>query len=1145
MAESRTVIFLYLCLTLILLCRSQENTITYHLYEEQDKGTFVGNVARDALLYGSVPEEEFRRLKFTFFTTGNPFVRFFTIDEKTSTIRTTRKIDREKVCPFKEKCLMNIDIAVYIRDARRNIYDLKELYQVKIILNDLNDNPPMFPQESVSISVSESVPVNHILLTSGAVDKDTGVNNSVMSYDIVPVNGIFGLKVIKNYDGTSDLGLVVKHKLDRETRDFFQVIIVAKDGGYPQKTGSVTVNISITDYNDNRPAFLQATYTVSIPENYPINATILTVSAVDQDANENGKISYHFSSRVSDKIRKAVSIDSKSGKVLAKGPINYEVDKQFQFMIEARDHGTPPLPSLAAVIINIVDVNDNAPHISINLAPEGADIPEGMETGKFIAHVSVSDGDSGRNAQFDCRMDDDHFALEKFYDNIDNIFKIILNQRLDHETTPSLKVTITCTDKGDPPLSNSTSFIVTVLDENDNTPIFSKSLFTGSIIENNAIGEEILRTTATDWDSLENGRLTYSLDSKAKSSFTIDPDLGIIKAGKVIDREKETEFRFHVIATDHGDSPKSSSAEVIITVDDQNDQPPKFTKHHFTFYLPENKHVGFEVGNITAVDLDQPKYNNYLFSISADSNVEDLFSLDPWAGRLTTSRKFDHEVDVMFNFTVFVQDPQVPSFTDSANVTVVILNANDHKPTITVPTEDNNTITVSAGTKPGTVLITIKAYDSDDLNAKLAYQIRRGNKKKLFELDRETGVLSVAENIEKADAGLYKLLIFISDDGSPVQTSHIVLNIIVPGQNSTAVSGDGDPNMLVVIILVSVTSVLTIAIVTTICMIKHIDRERQHASVVMLKGEEEKMFGGKRGSFSSVSTDSNENKDGLKKKKEVSFSLEEEKDVHNISGSSGIASFTTFRNPNDSQTDTLELHKNSYQPMEKDIPLQTNPDKHWGQHEAHNLLEILKRPELEEKTETGTSDSGHGGSEEDLTTNCPDLGEEARQFYPTAFHGGSGRATTTVDKKPPRNHGNSNNKKTVITPRKEYDLRAPENRFPSHSQSFDNMFHYNTAPRSHQYGQTDTLHTFGRSQTPNDLTTFSSQRKPFSSQSTHCSPNTHCPPKHPNFMPASQWRADLSLGRDSDRRTMATGCAVNPDDLKQEIDQLFFKDAVV
>ena len=912
MAGCRAVIFSLLTLTsVLLLCRGQENTITYHLYEEQDKGTFVGNVARDALLYGSVPDDEFRRLKFTFFTTGNPYVRFFTIDEKTSTIRTTRKIDREKVCPFKNECVMNIDIAVYIRDARRNIYDLKELYQVKIILNDLNDNPPTFPQESVNLTVSESVPVNHVLLTSGAIDKDRGVNNSVMSYDIVPVNGMFGLKVIQNYDGTADLGLVVKHKLDRETRDFFQVIIVAKDGGYPQKTGSVAVNISITDYNDNRPAFLQSTYTVSIPENYPVNATILTVSAVDQDAEENGKISYHFSSRVSDKIRQAISIDSSSGRVLARGPMDYELDKQFQLMVEARDHGTPPLASLAAVIINIVDVNDNAPHISINLAPEGADIPEGMETGKFIAHVSVSDSDTGQNGQFDCRMDDDHFALEKFYDNLDNIFKIILNQRLDHETTPSLKVTITCTDRGSPPLSNSTSFIVTVLDENDNTPIFSKSLFTGSIIENNAIGEEILRTTATDWDSLENGRLTYSLDSKAKSSFTIDPDFGIIKAGKVIDREKESEFRFHVIATDHGDSPKSSSAEVIITVDDQNDQPPQFTKDHFTFYVPENKHAGYDVGNVTAIDLDQPKYNNYLFSISADSNVENVFSLDPWAGKLTTSRSFDHEVDTMFNFTVFVQDPQVPSFTDSANVTVIVLDANDHKPTVTVPIEGNNTIILPAETKSGTVLITVQAYDSDDVNTRLTYELRMGNRKNLFELDGETGVLSVVENIKKEDAGLYKLVIFVSDNGSPEQTSTAVLNIVVPGHNATAVSGNGDPNMLVVIILVSVTSVLTIAIVTTICMIKHIDRERQHATVVMLKGEEEeeKMFSGKRGSFSSESTDSNENKDGMKKKKEVSFSLEEEKDVHNTSGSSGIASFTTFRNPNDSQMVSVSVHE--------------------------------------------------------------------------------------------------------------------------------------------------------------------------------------------------------------------------------------------
>ncbi|XP_067663749.1 protocadherin-1-like isoform X2 [Haliotis asinina] len=1104
-----------LAVLLPALCPAQEIVLSYKLKEEQSANTYVGNVARDSYLYGNVTESVFQRLKFNFFSQGNPSSRLFAIDEKSSTIRTAQVIDRESpdVCEGKPECILNLDIGVYIRDVSKNRYDLYKLMQAKVDLVDINDNKPEFPQGSVSLSLPESVPVNHMLLASGAIDKDTGANNSIKSYEIIPANGMFDLKVQHNF-GTSDLGIVVKHSLDRETKDFFQVTIVAKDGGYPQRTGSVLINITVTDVNDNSPAFIESSYNVTVIENGTLNATILQLSAVDQDKGENGEISYHLSSRASDKVRKALAIDPTSGKVYTIGDIDYEENKQFQFMVEARDKGSPSRSSLVPVVINVIDKNDNKPEININLSPEGSDISEGAETGRFIAHVSVTDRDDGKNGDFTCDMNDAHFSLDKFNANVNNVYKITLKEKLDHESSPTHNVTITCKDKGDNPQTNSTSFLVRVLDENDNAPRFNNVPIIGQIVENNKLGMEILQITAKDWDSKENGRVTYSLDSDAGSLFTINPETGSLLATAPYDRETVSKYEFGVIATDHGSPPKSSTAKVLIRILDQNDKPPRFTVPVFRGYILENQPIRTPVLNLTATDEDEKP--SMKFAFGPNSEVNKWFAIDENTGRITSKRSFDRETQKKYNFTVIVQDPMITSFHDTANVTIHVRDDNDNIPIITYPTKSNKTVRIPYGTKVGTIVTKVTAKDTDDIDIqfiRLTFSIISGNKGSLFNINRMNGELAVSRVMKSSDLGFHGLKVAVHDRGTNSKSATATLDIFVVDVNGTARSEGHsevlEKNMMIVIILIAVTVILAIAIFATICMIRRIDRERQQRRSAMIKTDEDKTLTAisNRDSFLVIAKDSNENDDTKLKrnKKEVSFTFEDDRDIHNMSNSSGHASMSTFGVP--------------------------APTEH--SQSARHLMEILKKPDdimSETSGETGTSDSGRGGSDEDINSNrsaTHDI-DDPRILHPAHFIGADRFArfndgrTSELSRSSHRNGSRGH----VVSPMpsgtgkrireeslkygRSHDLPQSYTASPCHFEHFPS---HNKTKDSHKL-QNDGYHRM-------DLSSF--------------------PPRQTDFYSSGSWRADSMSYRDDDDRTTTSGSyTINPDELRHDIDEVFY-----
>ncbi|KAL5013028.1 hypothetical protein ScPMuIL_011579 [Solemya velum] len=1167
-----SVLFLFLCNSFLHKCYGQESVIVrYNIEEEQNKFTYVGNVAERSKLHDNVSSIIIPKLKYQILTEGNHGASKFLINESSSIIHTAEKIDRESVCPDTAYCVVTFSVAVFKHDP--NVQPvLFQIIGIEIVIQDINDNAPEFPEKEIVLFVKESDPVDTELPMNGAIDLDTGDNNSVQNYEIIPSDGIFGLKVWESF-GRMELAVIVKDPLNREQKDFYQFTVVAKDGG--NMVGTVLVNITVIDDNDNIPKFTKQLYNVTVSEDTPINTTILQLSATDLDIGANGEITYDFSSRVTEQVMNTLSIDTTSGRVTIIKLLDYEESSKLEFIVRARDNGERPHSSSAMVVINIADANDNAPQININFPPGGADFAESVSVDSLVATVTVFDKDHGVNKKVSCEVFGTHFAIRQFSYSV---YEVIVKSKLDYELARSHNVTVHCWDSGLPSQHSTSTFIINVLDVNDNRPIFTKTTYTASFLENSRKGTKVTQLYATDRDSGVNGEIQYSLHQEAFSLFSIDHSSGIITTSSEFDREKMPSFRFRVIASDKGSPPESSTATVIVTVEDENDNKPAFSSSVLTLHVLENQRNGTPAGNLTAFDKDTGENAKLTYTFASRDGKNPDFTLIQSTGQLLTKHTFDREIQNLYNFTVRVTDKGRLPLTSTATVVVKILDDNDNIPFITFPNNSQNTVLIPYFVSTGTYITQIEAHDVDeDANAKLLYYIHSGNDKELFDIDLNVGTVRVAKKMETQDTGTYHLEIAVRDGGILIQrTSWTSLNIHVG--NGTKTPEDEQNYMLIVVTVVTVTVVLSAAIIVTICIIRRVDRERRMREEMK---HEEKMFSEKNGScmspLSKSSDDSEVDKLKEKNKKEVSFSLDDESDSANNSTLTNVTSFSTFKGQPSyiaaldpkmlehpqacssvigNNTLMSDLRKcENYRDKQPEIDFLTAQRLQQAllqQHEQRreenrHLMEILKKHDdanSESSGETGTSDSGRGGSEEDINSNKAHTmsdTDEPRHYYTENLH----LAMPQVVVPQQLHRGNWKNMEN-LTHCDQYQrnisfsddsvtANTTVNNSNNHSSHHNNHRRRPPSPPSHivDYSHSATnIHSLYRTGDNSDVFTISGRT-------------------FRDSMGIPYSLADIDdvsesvTTRDDISTTTSGSYTINPDDLVNEIDELFFNDVIV
>ncbi|XP_036606139.1 protocadherin gamma-A7-like isoform X9 [Trichosurus vulpecula] len=647
-----------LCFLLETLRETGARKILYSVPEEMEKGSFVGDIAKDLGLEPWELSERGARIVFRGRT--QPFA----LNVKTGSLVTEDVIDREELCAQSAQCLVGFELLVE---------DRMDLYSIEVEIKDINDNTPRFQAEELDVKINENAAQGEQFGLPSAWDADVGVN-SLQNYELSPSNH-FSLLVRTGEDGAKYSELVLEQALDREEEPVYHLTLMASDGGDPALSGTVRIRVIVLDLNDNTPVFTQSIYHVSVSENVPVGTVLLRVNATDRDEGFNGEVTYSFQN-----LKRPVSdifyLDSHTGEIVTKQSLDYEKTKLYELKIQANDG--PGLSGSAKVSVKVVDVNDNAPEVTVTSFTSS--VPENSSPGTIVALFNLHDRDSGENGYVICSIPANlPFKLQR---SLSNYQRLVTEGVLDREQISEYNITMTASDQGTPPLFTVTQLSLRITDINDNPPSFSQTSYSVYILENNPRSSSIYSMTARDPDSEENSRITYSIEGDVQRDYvSINSETGVIYALRSFDYELVQHLQLRVIARDSGDPPLSSNVSLTLFILDQNDNAPEILYPTFPTdgstgveLAPRSAEPGYLVTKVVAVDKDSGQ-NAWLSYSLLKVTEPGLFSVGLHTGEVRTARNFADKDILKQKLVVAVTDNGEPSLSTTVSITVAVADS--------------------------------------------------------------------------------------------------------------------------------------------------------------------------------------------------------------------------------------------------------------------------------------------------------------------------------------------------------------------------------------------------------------------------------------------------------------------------------------
>ncbi|XP_014776984.1 protocadherin-18 [Octopus bimaculoides] len=682
-------------LLLIYLPGNLSVDLTYHVREEKAPWTYIGDITVDSQLLHTVPFGEHNQITFDqLHVRRSNSVQLFNVTSS-GKLYTAQTLDAESLCSYNIECFRIIKIAVH------KFQTFMKILKVKIVIDDINDNQPEFPKKQISIVFSEGDAKEMAKPIPNAIDEDVGLQNSQIKYELQKTdNEPFALSVTKRITGSYKLAIILTQKLDRETKDKYNVEIIAADNGRPVNRNSLQVQITVTDVNDNAPVFTQNINNVSIKSTHPKDSPVVILSANDPDLDENAKIKFQYSSETSDAARRNFKLNSQTGEIFMVKNVSSGQKVMHKLLVEAQDNGVPQLSSSAIVYINIINQQNNAPEIEVNFVSElkknTARISEDTKVGSFIAYVSVIDNDVGLNGQVECRIEQDNFLLLNLGSNE---YKVTLKKKVDREIKDRYSITISCQDNGSPSLVTNRKFSIQVTDVNDVQPKFTKNVFKFLTYENERANFPIGYVNVTDFDLGSGGQLTFVLLSGINDNLPFQiTDYGFISTTQSLDREKQESYKFKIFVKDNGTPPLNNTANVVVEILDQNDNAPYFTFPGVSpfsldvHYHPQSKN---DITVLRASDRDS-HVNSFLSYNMIGNNVKQLFKVNPYTGVLSFARPVYQNDAGSYQLEFVVKDSGTPVLSATTTVSLTLTVSNKTSPMLApVHMEADNMINIT------------------------------------------------------------------------------------------------------------------------------------------------------------------------------------------------------------------------------------------------------------------------------------------------------------------------------------------------------------------------------------------------------------------------------------------------------------------
>ncbi|KAM4621704.1 uncharacterized protein ACJ7VT_006026 [Polymixia lowei] len=614
---------------------------------------------------------------------GVPVSSYVSVSADSGVIHAVRSFDYEQIKDFQ--------FCVKAQDGGSP--PLSSNVTVKILIQDQNDNAPqvLYPVQTGGSLVAEMVPrsadVGYLVTKVVAVDVDSG-QNAWLSYKLQKATdrALFEVGLqngeIRTIRQVTDKD-VVKQRLT----------VVVEDNGQPSRSATVNVNVAVADsfpevlseftdfthdkeYNDNLTFYLVLALAVV---SFLFITCLVVIISVKIYRWRQSRVLYHSSLPVIPYYPPRYSDTLGTGTL--QHVYNYEVCRTTDSRkSDSTDMGG--LSDSSKVIVDVIDVNDNSP--LINIMTKSNSVAENAPHTTVLAMISVHDPDSDSNGQVYCTINENiPFAIKS---TSVGFYSLVTDSDLDRERTSEYNITVTCSDEGVPSLSSSVTLTLQISDVNDNAPVFEKSSYEASIVENNTPGFSIFTVKARDADWNQNARVSYILEDSSvngvpvSSYVSVSADSGVIHAVRSFDYEQIKYFQFCVKAQDGGSPPLSSNVTVRILIQDQNDNAPQVLYPVQTGgslvaeMVPRSADVGYLVTKVVAVDVDSGQ-NAWLSYKLQKATDRALFEVGLQNGEIRTIRQVTDKDVVKQRLTVVVEDNGQPSRSATVNVNVAVADS--------------------------------------------------------------------------------------------------------------------------------------------------------------------------------------------------------------------------------------------------------------------------------------------------------------------------------------------------------------------------------------------------------------------------------------------------------------------------------------
>lgn len=674
----------------------------------------------------------------------------FMVDPESGEIRTansSKGFDRERTSGFK--------IGVVATDSGFR----QDFCLVEIVLLDLNDNAPLFEVPVYRVSLKMDAAIGDEVIQVLAYDPDQGLNGMVMYSITTPAGCSF---TINSTTGS----ISVSGTVNEAIAGFCHINVTATDQGSEQRSGFALVNITLFHSSQVLPMFMQELYNTSIHENYPT----LPSTFLDVHVNSGMSVTYTIANGLSyhSNGESTFGIAPTSGNIFVNSVASKGVDYEslypgpYYFRLLVTATLSSGLFSVVPVTVTVTDQNDNFPQFPVDSVTSS--IREMEPVFSFVSIVQAMDADQGTNGTI-------------IYTISGNLFGVDANGTIsllaDNLTATGMPHEISV-DAYNPNFKMHADRIrvtVNVEDINNNPPAFSNALYTFAINETQPVYSQIAELPASDPDHSDQDKLIFTIiygNQEGVFQIMANKQTGILLLSQRLDYESRTEYELTVQVSD---GIHTSTANVTISVEDNDDEPPQFSQSNYHGKITENAVAGTSVLQVSATDVDTAQIQFQL----TGSALERLNVADN--GTVSVSGSIDREQFLPNGELVFVAFAYGGSL-DAATITINIADVNDQVPTL-LQSPFNGL--VPENTDPGTDgLFTVQVSASDHdagLNGTISYSLLSGEENG-FQIDAISGIVSAHRRFDREARQFYTLTVQAEDQGTPLRLSSTA-NIIV------------------------------------------------------------------------------------------------------------------------------------------------------------------------------------------------------------------------------------------------------------------------------------------------------------------------------------------------------------------------------